>query len=151
MKPLSKMVSFIAQKSVQVSDMIIIGHKWIDYMPFYYVHSIEDIKESPSNSNVLILFSEDNLDLCKYCSSNNIVFGLGVRKKKEIVLASAIGASFLISDSKKLIKKAQKLAENYLFDMKIMFLIENEKSMMWAVNRGIDGILFERGVTNGSF
>lgn len=131
--------------------MIIVGHKWIDSKPFYCVDSIEEIKESPPNANVLILLSEDNLDLCKYCSSNSIVFGLGVRKKKEIVLASAIGASFLVSDSKKLIKKAQKLAENYLFDMKIMFLIENEKSMVWAANRGIDGILFERGVKNGSF
>ncbi len=131
--------------------MIIIGHRWIDSTPFYCVDSIEEIKKTPPNSNVLILFSESNLELCKYCSSNSVVFGLGVRKKKEIVLASAIGASYLVSDSQKLVKKAQKLADNYLFDMKILLLVENEKNMMWAANRGIDGILFERGVMNGSF
>ncbi len=131
--------------------MIIIGHRWIDSKPFYSVESIKDIKKTPSNSTVLILFSEENIDLCKYCSSNNIIFGLGVRKKREIVFAAALGASYLASDSKKLIKKAQKLADRYLFDMKILFLVENEKKLMWATKHGIDGLLFERGVINGDF
>ena len=131
--------------------MIIIGHRWIDSTPFYSVESIDDIKQTPPNTPVLILFSENNLGLCKYCSSNGVVFGVGIRKKKEILFASSLGASYLVSDSKKLIKKAQKLAENYLFDMKILLLVENEKNLMWAANCGVDGILFERGVINGDF
>ena len=131
--------------------MIIIGHRWIDSTPFYSVDSIEDIKKTPPNSKVLILFSEENLDLCKYCSSNGVIFGVGVQKKKEILFASSLGASYLVSDSKKLMKKAQKLAENYLFDMKTLLLVENEKNLMWVANSGIDGILFERGVINGNF
>lgn len=131
--------------------MIIIGHRWIDSTPFYRVESIDDIKKTPPNSKVLILFSEENIPLCKYCSSNGVVFGIGVQKKREILFSSSLGASYLISDSPNIIKKAQKLAENYLFNMKILLLIENEKKMMWAVNRRIDGVLFERGVINGNF
>jgi hypothetical protein len=59
----------------------------------------------------------------------------------ELVYASAFNASYCIV-TQKLAKTAQKIAENYLFDTKILVHIENEDEIEEMALLGIDGVIF---------
>lgn len=125
--------------------MIFIGHPYIPFMPFYQINGIEDIKDTPSNSTLLFRFSEQNMTLCHYCATNNLNFALQVHSITEVLFANALRASHILCD-KTLAPKAQKLAEEYLFDAKIMLFVKEENAIEWAAGYNIDGVVFEEGI-----
>ncbi len=122
--------------------MIILGHKDIEYKPFFLINNIKDISNTPSNSTVIFKFSTK---LSKYCLENDVKSAVIVHDIKEIVFTSALGASFIVCE-KKLVKKAQKLADEYMFDAKILLLSDDEEQMIWAAKKFIDGVLFHSGI-----
>jgi hypothetical protein len=128
--------------------MILIGHILIESECLYQIRSKDDILNTPSNSTVLFDFEESMVDLCRYCTQNDIEFALFVKDIREVVLSNALDAKYIVC-KKKLSKKAQKVAEKYLFDAKILLLGE-EKDIKWAVKSSIDGILFKKGIKDGS-
>jgi hypothetical protein len=129
--------------------MIVIGHPYIDYRPFEKITSIADIAKSRSNATVLFDFHHDKVQLSHYAKEHEVAFALRVESEKEVILAAALGASYIIC-SKALAPKAQKFADDYLFDAKILLYSNNEEDILYAAEQGIDGILFQEGVKNGS-
>jgi hypothetical protein len=129
--------------------MLILGHKYIKSVPFYFIKQEEDIKKTPSNSTVMFEFSEKNLDLCYYCQKNGISFALIVEKVNDILFASRLDAAYIISD-KTLVCKAQKYADEYMFDAKILLYSSDDEDLEWSADLGIDGVLFEKGIDYGS-
>jgi hypothetical protein len=129
--------------------MIILGHDIIKSEPLYFVKKSEDIINTPPNSIVLFEFSEQNLKLCEHCSDEDVSFAIIADVVKDVLFSSSLGASFIICD-KKLAPKAQKLADEYMFDAKILLYGSNETDLEWAADLGIDGILFEKGIDYGS-
>ena len=128
--------------------MIIIGHPLVDFRPFYKIKEIKSIKKTPSNSVLLFDFSEDNISLFRYCRQNDISFAVEIKNLKELLIANANKASFAILD-KELSKEAQKMADDYLFDMRILVKIESEEEMLEASLDRIDGIIFKRSIIDG--
>ncbi len=122
------------------SLMLLFGHRFIPSEHFYHVSSIEAIQNTPPSSTVFIDFSEENLDIIKHTTSNSIKLALHVKDITEIVYASALDANFIVV-SKELAKTAQNLAENYLFDAKILVNIEDEKEVEELALLGIDGVI----------
>ena len=96
--------------------MLIIGYPSIPYTSFYQIKSIAQIAQTPSNG--LLLFDFD-IELCTYANTQNLSFALHVKNIKELVLANALGAKYFIVD-KSLAINAQKVADVYLFDGKII-------------------------------
>ncbi len=129
--------------------MIIIGHPFIEYDPFYAVQKIEDISITLPNRPVIFPFCEENLPLCKHCNKNEITYALICRLKEDVLFAQALGCDFIVCD-KSLVKKAQLFADGYLFDAKILLKSSDEADLLWAAENEIDGILFEKGVIYGS-
>ncbi len=129
--------------------MIIIGHPWIEFEPFYMIETIEDISMTAPNSCVIFSFCEKNIPLCEHCKKNDLSFALLCHKKEDILFAQALGCDFIVCD-KSLVKEAQLFADGYLFDAKILLRSDDENDLLWAANHQIDGILFEKGVKYGS-
>lgn len=122
--------------------MIIVGHKYFQSESFYKIHSLEDIKKTPSNATVFIDFEEKNFyDLILNCNKNDVKFALGVSTIKQSVFAHNFKATFLILE-KKIAKDVQKIAEEYLFDAKILAKIEDEEEIEELALLGIDGVVF---------
>lgn len=124
--------------------MLLIGHELIPSEPFYRVVSIEEIAKTPSQAVVLFDFEPT---LSAYCVSQNVSFALHVKHIKELVLANALGATYFIVD-KSLALHAQKIADDYLFDGKILLLSNDDNEIEFAASHGIDGILFEAAIVS---
>ncbi len=122
--------------------MILIGHPEIESKLFYAITSQNDIANTPAQAPLLIEF---DTVLCTYCSQNKLSFGVHVKSIKSLVLAHALGASFLIVDTS-LALNAQKIANEYLFDAKILLLCDNDESIEFCALHGIDGILFSQSI-----
>ncbi len=129
--------------------MIIIGHHFIKVTPFYFIKNTEDIKKTPSNSTVVFEFSEQNLELCHFCKENSVAFALIADSMKDVLFANSLEASFIICD-KIHVNKAQKIADEYIFDAKVLLYSSNMDDLEWAADLGIDGIIFEKGIDYGS-
>lgn len=125
--------------------MIFFGHRYIESTNFYHVFSIEGILNTPPSSALYIEFCENNLDIINHAVLNSIQIALHVKNITEILYASSLGASFIIVE-KELAKTAQNIAENYLFDAKILIHIEDEEEIEELALLGVDGVIFSDAV-----
>ncbi|MDH4944626.1 hypothetical protein [Sulfurimonas sp. C5] len=125
--------------------MLLFGHRFIESIKFYHIFDIEDIKNTPSSSTLYLEYSEENLDIIKHLQKNTVPFVLSIKNITELVYASALGASY-IAVSKKLAKTAQNIAENYLFDAKVLTHIEEEDEIEELALLGVDGVIFAQAI-----
>lgn len=130
--------------------MIIIGHRFIPSFlkedgSFYHVPNIDAIKNTPPNSSIYIVYSEDNLETINHLQDNGICFCLKVEDITQIIYAANLGASFIHVD-KEIAKSAQDLANNYLFDAKILVEIEDDEEIEELAVLGIDGVLYSDAI-----
>ena len=125
--------------------MLILGHRFIDSENFYHIDSIDSIQNTPPSSTLFVKFSEDNLDIIKHITINSMQLALEVKGITQIIYANSLEASFIIVD-KNLAKTAQDLAQNYLFDAKILVSIDNEEDIEELALLGVDGIIFSNAI-----
>lgn len=120
--------------------MIIIGDMYIPFEYFYTIKTKDDISNTKPNSVVLCDFDKEILS---YCFQNEIRYCVKIKDLTEAVISNSLGATYVIVD-KNLAKSAQKTAENYLFDTKILVEIEEEKEIEELVNIGIDAVIYSK-------
>jgi hypothetical protein len=125
--------------------MLIFGHRFIKNGLFYHVLDIESITNTPPSSTLYVEFSEQNLDIINHITINSIPLALGVDNITQVIYASSLGASFIITP-KELAKTAQDLANNYLFDAKIVVKIDKEDEIEEFALLGVDGVLFANAI-----
>ena len=125
--------------------MLIYGHRFIDSDCFYHVPNIDAISNTPSSAVIYLEFSEDNLDIINHSTSNEVLLALGAQGVTEIIYASSLGASFIVVP-KELAKTAQNIANNYLFDAKILVHINEESEIEELAILGVDGIIFSNAI-----
>ncbi len=125
--------------------MIFFGHRFIESENFYHISSIEAIQNTPSSSTLYIEFSETNLDIITHAFLNSMPTAIYVQNVTQLLYASSFNASFIVVE-KELAKTAQNVAENYLFDAKILVLIEKEDEIEELALLGVDGVIFPNTV-----
>ena len=125
--------------------MILLGDPLIDYTPLYHVASIEAIEHTPPSSIIYLEFNKTNLDIIKHASSNGVAFALEIHNITELIYAAGLGAHYILC-SKELGKTAQQIAENYLFDAKILVHIQDEDEIEELAIQGIDGVVFANAI-----
>jgi hypothetical protein len=125
--------------------MLLFGHRFIKNDSFYHISDTDAIANTPPSSTIYIKFEEKNVDLMEYANANALEFALGVEDVNELIYGSALNASYLIVQ-KELAKTAQKIAENYLFDSKILVRIEDEQEIAEMAILGIDGVVFSNAI-----
>jgi hypothetical protein len=125
--------------------MILFGHRFIESEFFYHVESIDAIQKTPPSSTLYIEFGEMNLDIIKHSQSNKLPTAIKVVNITELIYAIQLGASYIVC-SKEDAKSFQTIAEEYLFDAKILAIIENEEEIERLAKQGIDGVLFPSAI-----
>ncbi len=125
--------------------MIIIGHPWIESEKFCKIFSKEDIKKSTAGSIVLLEPIVDSHDLAQYCKENEIPFAITVNSLKEAIIANALGALYIVCEEDDALR-IQPIAQEYLFDTRILVLIHQEKEIPKIAHFGIDGVIFPEAI-----
>lgn len=119
--------------------MIIIGDELIPFESFSNIDSIDSIKETKANSTVLFNYSDE---ITKYCFENEISFTVVVNSIKEAIYSSNFNAKYIIAN-KELAKELQKIADNYMYDAKILAIIESSDEFEEIAKAQIDGVIFK--------
>ena len=125
--------------------MIIFGHDYFKKPPFYDVKSIDAILNTPSNSTLYIEFKPALLDVIEHCQLNNLSFALKVENLKDAVFAHNFNASYLITN-RIMAPTIQKAADTYLFDAKVLCMIQEDEEIQELASLGIDGAIFSQGI-----
>ncbi len=125
--------------------MIIFGHRFLASENFYHIPNIEALENTPPSSSIFLPFEEESLDIIEHLRNNDIPFILQVNTITEIIYASSLGSSCIVV-SKELSKTAQNIANNYLFDAKILVMIEDESEIEEMALLGVDGVLFSNAI-----
>jgi len=119
--------------------MIIIGDQNIEYENIEKITSINDIKTTSSNATVIFDF---DLDILKYTKSNDISSAVVVNSIKEVLYASSLNAKYIIPSANILIQ-SQKIADNYMFDSKILAIVKNSDELEEVALNEIDGAIYK--------
>lgn len=125
--------------------MLLIGHRFIPSSKFYHIANIEQIEHTPPSSIIYLHFATENLDIIEYLQKNSINFALDITNITELIYANALGAKFVTCNTK-IAKTAQKIAEQYLFDTKVLAHISDEEEIEELALLGIDGAIFPAGI-----
>jgi hypothetical protein len=125
--------------------MLLFGHRFITSERFYHVEDIEMIKHTPPNSLLYVEFDEERLELLEHMQSNSLGYAVGVGTISELIYAENLDATYIVLDSS-LAKNGQKIAEDYLFDAKILVHIEDENEIEVMAYEGIDGVIFPNAI-----
>jgi hypothetical protein len=121
--------------------MILFGHPYIPFSPFYRIDSIEALAHTPANSTVVLHFAPENLDIVAHLRLNGVRFALHVETAVEAIVAENLGASYLIV-LPKYASEIQKVAEHYLFDAKVLGFIDDTRRLNDLIEMRLDGAIF---------
>ena len=117
--------------------MIILGDSDVSNEIFSIINRIKDIANTPSNSTIIFDY---NKKLMIYAKNNNLQYAVKVKNIKELVYANALDAKYiLVSDD--ILELSQKLADNYMFDSKIIATIKDESFIEDIAIKEIDGVI----------
>lgn len=120
--------------------MILIGDDLIPFDTIQRVHTIQDISQTKPNSTVLFNYNEQTM---KYCFENQLSFAVEVNNLKEAIYANALRAKYIICE-KNLAISVQKTAQNYLFDSKVLAVINSNDEIEEIAQLEIDGVIYKR-------
>jgi hypothetical protein len=120
--------------------MILIGDENIKYETIEKIAHRDDISKTSPSSTVLFNFS---LEILKYTQANDINSAVVVNSIKEVIYAHNLGANYIIISREDILLQSQKIADNYMFDSKILAVIENSEEIEKNALHEIDGIIYK--------
>ncbi len=115
--------------------MILFGDPNIITDNFIKVSSLNDIQNISSNS--IVSFNYD-LELMQYCANNSIKYTVFIENITQAVYANILSAKYIIVE-KYQAKKIQDIADNYMYDSKILVQINSTDEIEWVALNSIDG------------
>ena len=115
--------------------MLIFGHKLIETPKFHFINN-----DNASFKEGINCF-EYNEFLIEKALKEGVKFAILAKNEDEILFANALKAEFILLENENLAKKASKMAEFYLIDSKILFIIDRLKNLRNTYKIGIDGVI----------
>lgn len=119
--------------------MILIGDKLVPFEEISNILNIEDIKTTKANSTIAFGYNEE---IMKYSFENDLNSAVIVNSIKESIYANALNAKYILAN-KNLAKDIQKTAENYMFDSKVLAIIESNEEIEEIASYEIDGVIYK--------
>lgn len=119
--------------------MIIIGDKLIPYEEIFFIKDIKEIENTKANSTIGFVYNEN---LLEYSFKNELSFVVIVNSIKEAIYSNSLRAKYIIAQ-KDLSKELQKIAENYMYDSKILAIIDSNNEFEEIAKNEIDGIIYK--------
>ena len=124
--------------------MIILNHPLIPAPTLTPIASKADIVTTKANE---VVWFDYDLELLRYCYDQQILAAVHIDKASEAVYANALGAKFVTMELD-LAKEVQKIAEHYLFDTKVIAMLD-ERLLEKAIEMGIDGVYLTNRAMEG--
>ncbi|MBD3840481.1 MAG: hypothetical protein IE909_01120 [Campylobacterales bacterium] len=118
--------------------MLIIGDALIPFTPIYTINSIDQIKHTSANSVVCFKFDKT---IMRYCLDNSVNYCVKVESLLQTAIANNLRARYIIVD-RSIAKQVQMVAENYMYDCKILVEISDENQIEPYLLDGIDGVIY---------
>lgn len=121
--------------------MIIMGYYPIVSESFSKISDIEGI----DNTQGLVWFdsSDDKMFfLSRFCLQNNVPYAVKIENIKDLLIYANLKAKYVLLQKSP--EKYQKIAETYLLDTKILYIIEEIEEIEEIAKMGIDGVIFEQ-------
>ncbi len=125
--------------------MIIIGHPWVASPRFAKVFSLDDIDRLAEGSVALLEPLPESIEMAQHCQANGMVFAITVNEIRNAIFANALGAKYIITQQEDAME-IQPIAERYLFDTKVLVLIEDEREIERLARFSIDGVIFPQAI-----
>ena len=118
--------------------MILIGDKLVPFEDIFFIKNIKEIENTKANSTVLFDFNEEILI---YCYKNELASAVIVNSIKEAIYCNNLNVKYIISE-KELSIELQKIADNYMYDSKILAIIDSNEELEQVAKLEIDGIIY---------
>ncbi len=128
--------------------MLIFGHPWVDSPKFRKIFAIEEISHAEADEIILLEPLSDSIVLARYCQSNQRHFAVTVNSVTEALFANALGSRYVVCQIEDA-PNIQPIAQEYLFDTKILALISSEKEIAKMAALSVDGVIFPRAILVG--
>jgi len=125
--------------------MMIVGHPWVASPTFKKVFVQEEIGQLQAEEIVLLEPLPESIKLAQYCQQNTIPFAVTVNAVRYALIANALGAAYIVCQQEDAME-IQPIAERYLFDTKILVLVEDEKEIERMARFSIDGVIFPQAI-----
>ncbi len=125
--------------------MIIIGYDAIAAEKFSKITSLEEIDATQG-----LVWFEASKDaehiLALHCLQNSLAYAVRITSIKELLIYANLGAKYVILQRSP--EQYQKIAETYLLDTKILYVIKSIEEIEELARMGIDGVIFEKVFLN---
>ncbi|RXJ60250.1 hypothetical protein [Candidatus Marinarcus aquaticus] len=118
--------------------MIILGDEIVPYEALHKVNCVQDVANTPANSTVLFPY---NKALMQYCAQNSVPYAVQINEVKEGIYANALKARYIIA-SFQTAKQIQLIAENYMYDAKVLCIIDSNNELEKIAKAEIDGVVY---------
>ncbi len=132
--------------------MLIIGDELLGYKNFIKIVKLEEIKNT---KNCDVLCFDFNKNLLAFCKENDLACGVFISSLREAIYANAFFADYLLLNEKtnkdlgkEFTKKVQDIANEYIFDSKVLAVIDSEDEIEELALKGIDGVIFQSIIKN---
>lgn len=127
--------------------MIILGDKLIPFEDICAIATQEDI--AATKANATLLFAYDTT-LMHYCMQNSLSYAVVVKSLREAIYANALKAKYIVAQAP-LAEKIQPLAENYMYDAKILAIIKSNDEFEAIAKKEIDGVIYNTLLEKGMY
>lgn len=124
--------------------MLIFGHSAITHQKFVYIQSIKQIAKS-NNDEIVWFIHKGDFSLIKHCHNNEIAFGVLVESVSDFVLCASFMPAYIIIRHSA--QTFMQIAQNYLFDCKVLYVIKSEEEIESLAKLGVDGVIFESALS----
>jgi len=122
--------------------MIIIGgHELVSTNEKIVMGCDENAHGITPNDIVYIVFDRHAMPKYKTLIDKGVALALHVADLREFIYACNLDAKYVVAHKEDAIVM-QKAADNYLYDTKVLALIDEEEEIEWAASHEIDGVLF---------
>jgi len=125
--------------------MIIIGHPWIKNQRFFKIFAEKGFEKSQVDDIILLEPLVDSHTLAIHCQDNDIPFAVVVNTLDDALFANALGAKYIICEEDDALM-IQPIANEYLFDTRILVLIHSEKEISKIARGHVDGVIFAEAI-----
>ncbi len=125
--------------------MLVFGHPLIPCKSWHKVDSIGDISSTPAGSIVLLSDLQQSNAIALHCMTNEIPYAVKLSSIKDAVIAANLGAAYVLCDINNA-QNIQKIANEYLWTMRIIVPIDDENEIESIALKGIDGVIFKNTI-----
>ncbi len=122
--------------------MIVLGDEKIDTKSIVYSSNFQDVKNSSPNDIIKLNYDVGYL---KQLVSNDIECIVQVENIQDLIYANILKATYILVH-KNIAKQAQNIADDYMFDSKILVAISSKEEIEKIAYDAIDGVLFIKDI-----